>query len=89
MDETLDTGGSSWAGWIQDVAGSVIGKAADAQYVRPYDIKELQLQALGDAGYYREGMAGTVKPNAGLGGISPTMLLLAGAAVVVVLMLKD
>lgn len=87
MDEVFDTGGSSWAGWFQDVAGSVISKAADAQYVRPYDIKELQLQALGDSGYYREGMAGTTKASSAT--ITPTMLLLAGAALVAVLMLKD
>jgi hypothetical protein len=87
MDETLDTGGSNWADWFQSVAGGVIGKAADAQYVRPYDIQSLRLQQLGASGYYTEGMAGT--RAAASTGISPGLLLLAGAAVVAVLMLKD
>ncbi len=87
MDETLDTGGSNWADWFQGVAGSVIGKAADAQYVRPYDIQSLRLQQLGPGGYYTEGMPGArVATGAG---ISPGLLLLAGAAVVAVLLLKD
>lgn len=89
MDETstLNTGGSNWADWFQGVAGGVISKAADAEFVRPYDVQSMQLQALGSRGYYTEGMAGQ-RSIAGLG-ISPGVLLLAGAALVAVLLLKD
>lgn len=87
MDETLNTGGSNWADWFQGVVGGVVSKAADAQYVKPYDIQSLRLQALGNGGYYTEGMPGTQQRT--MGGISPGVLLLAGAAVVAVLLLKD
>lgn len=89
MDETLNTGGGNWADWFQGVAGGLIGKAADAQFVRPYDIASMQFQALGQGGYYREGMPGVMnRPNSNAG-ITPGVLLLAGAAVVVVLLMKD
>lgn len=86
MDETLDTGGSNWADWFQGVAGGIIGKAADAKYVRPYDVASLRLQQLGPNGYYTEGAAGVRVAN---GGFPTGLLLLAGAAVVAVMLLKD
>lgn len=89
MDETtLDTGGSTWADWFQGVVGGVVGKAADAKYVRPYDIASLQLQALGQGGYYREGVPGTMARPV-TGGITPGVLLLAGAAIVAVMLMRD
>lgn len=81
---SVDTSGSDWASWFQNVAGSVIGKAADAQYVKPYDVQSLRLQQLGAGGYYVEGRPGAI--NSGM----PTgLLLLAGVALVAVLILKD
>lgn len=85
-DGALNTGSSNWADWFQGVAGSVIGKAADAQYVKPYDVQSLRLQALGNGGYYTEGMPGTRLTGTGL---SSGTLLLIGAALVAVLVLKD
>lgn len=85
----FDTSGQGWAGWFQSVAGGIAGKAADAAYVRPYDIAELEIKALGSQGYYTEGQAGTRATAGGIGGISPTLLLLGGAALVAVLILKD
>lgn len=83
------TSGDSWAGWFQNVAGAVASKAADAAYVRPYDIAELEIKALGSQGYYTEGQAGTRATASGMGGISPGLLLLGGAALVAVLILRD
>lgn len=88
MDQTVNTGGSSWADWFQGVAGGVIGKAADAAYVKPYDIKALELQALGSGGYYTEGKPGATQQGQGFT-LTPGVMLLAGAALVAVLMLRD
>lgn len=77
-----------WGTWFQDVAGSVIDKAATAKYQQPYEIDRLRLQALGESGFYQEGQAGTVRPAQGLG-IQPSTLLLIGGAVVVFMLLKD
>lgn len=76
-----------WSTWFQNVGQTVIGAAADAQYRYPYEIQKLQLQALGDSGYYTEGQA--VRQTTGLGGISPSVLLIGGAVLVAVLLLKD
>lgn len=76
-----------WATWVQNVGSGLIDKAAEAKYVTPYEIQKLQLKALGQGGYYREGQAGNRATQAG--GITPGMLLLIGAAVVGVLLLKD
>lgn len=74
--------------WAQDVAGSVINKATDAAYVQPYELSRLRLQALGDDGYYTEGQRGaTQAPKAGFT-VSPQLMLI-GAAVLAVVLLKD
>lgn len=75
-----------WSTWVQEVGSGLIDKAASAQYVTPYEIQKLQLQALGQQGYYREGQAGTMAAGAGF---NPAWLLLIGAAVVGVMLLKD
>ena len=80
----------NWETWFQNVAGSVIDKAAQAKYVQPYEIDRLRLQALGDLGTYTEGQAGTMPAGqAGAFGLSNGALLLIGAAFVAVLMLRD
>lgn len=78
---------ASWEEWVQDVGGSVIDKYSDAAYSQPYEIQRLKIEALGDAGYYTEGQPG-VKASGTVGGISQGMLLLAGAALVALLLLK-
>lgn len=77
----------NWETWFQDVAGSVINKAADAKFSQPYEIDRLRLQALGETGYYTEGQA--MSKAVGVAGISPTVLLIGGAILVAVLVLKD
>jgi hypothetical protein len=88
MDETTSSG-STWESWIQGVAGKVIGSAADAKYSQPYEIQRLRLQALGDMGYYAEGQPGTIAKTGTVAGIPTGTLLLIGAAVVAVMLLKD
>lgn len=85
-DTTTNAGG--WESWFQNVAGSVINKAADAQYSQDYELQRLRLQALGETGFYTEGQTGTVR-TAKVAGISPTTLLLIGGAVVLFMFMKD
>lgn len=76
-----------WSQWVQGVAGGVVTRAADAKWVQPYEIQKLQLQALGQLGMYQEGQAQLTANRQGLT-ISPAMLLI-GAGLVAVLMMKD
>ncbi len=75
-----------WSDSIQTWAGSLLDKWGSAQYVQPYEVQKLQLQALGQTGYYLEGQPGA---RAASTGISSGTLLLLGAAVVAVMLLKD
>lgn len=74
-----------WSSWFQQVAGNTINAATEAQFRQPYEIQKLQLQQQGPYGPYVEGQAmpGTV------GGINTTWLLLGGALLVAVVLLKD
>lgn len=86
MDET----GNSWDSWIQQVGGGVIDKWASATYQQPYEIQKMRIQALGEQGYYSEGQPGAGAAAKAQGfTLSPGILLLAGAAVLAVVMLKD
>lgn len=78
---------AEWSDWVQDVAGSVIKDASNSKYVQPYDVQKLKLEALGNLGVYTEGQAGIANKNA-MAGISP-MVLLIGAAVLAVVLLKN
>lgn len=75
-----------WSTWLQGIGTSVIGAAADAKYRQPYEIQKLQLQQLGQLGPYTEG-----QPMGGgaMGGINPAWLLIGGALLVAVLIIKD
>jgi hypothetical protein len=76
-----------WSTWFQNVAGSVIDKAATAKYQQPYEIDRLRLQALGEGGFYTEGQPGARAP---VGGMNPgTLLLIGGGLLVAFLVLKD
>ncbi len=76
-----------WSDWAQQVSGSLINKYADSKLTQPYEIQKLQLQALGQMGYYNEGQATISAGRNGLQ-ISPGILML-GAVVVVVMMMRD
>lgn len=73
-----------WGKWFRDLTGGVVNMAAQHQYVMKPQIEAQKWAALGELGMYREGQPGTVRQ----GGVDPTILLI-GAAVVAVLMLKD
>lgn len=75
-----------WSSWFQNVSAGVIGAAADAKYRQPYEIQKLQLQQLGALGYFNEGMPMNAQQQ---GGINTTWLLLGGALLVAVVLLKD
>jgi len=87
-DTTTTTGGADWASWFQGVASKVIGAAADAKYSQPYEIQRLQIQALGADGIYTEGQPG-FRATGGGQGINGGALLLIGAAVLLVVLMKD
>jgi len=76
-----------WSDWTQNVAGNLINQWGNAEFVQPYEVQKLQMQALGQLGYFNEGQAGLVANRNGLT-ISPGLLLLAGAVMLVVMM-KD
>lgn len=79
-----------WGDWFQGVAGSVIDRAAQAKYVQPYEIDKMRLQALGDMGYYTEGVPVTgAQQGTAVVGISPPMIMMMAAGLVLVMMMKD
>jgi hypothetical protein len=75
-----------WTTWLQDVSKNTIDAAVKARYQQPYDIQRLQLEALGQNGYYVEGQTGAIRQTQQQ--INPTILLLI-AGVVAVMMLKS
>lgn len=77
--------------WLQEQAGTVIGKWSDkqfAQHMTPIDT--LKQGRLGDTGYYLEGQPGVTK-QAGADTSKNTMMLIGGAValLVLVMVLKD
>lgn len=86
----MDEQATSWESWIQNVGGGVIDKWATATYQQPYEVQKLRIQALGENGYYSEGQPGTVASAQRQGfALTPGVMLLAGAAVLAVVLLKD
>lgn len=88
----MENSTADWGSWFQTVAGGVVDKWSSATYQQPFEVQKLRIQALGSEGYYSEGQPGAgAQPGtmrAGLN-LSPAMLLLAGAAVLAVVLLKD
>lgn len=82
--------GTSWDSWMQQVGGGVIDKWASATYQQPYEIQKMRIQALGEQGYYSEGQPGAVATAQRAGfQLTPGVMLLAGAAVLAVVLLRD
>lgn len=82
MDET----GTAWGDWFRNLTGSVVNLAAQKEYVLDPQAEAAKWQALGQLGYYREGLPGTTTQQAQ--GLNGTVLLL-GLGLVAILMLKD
>lgn len=76
-----------WSQWVQGVSGSLINKWGDSKFTHPYEVQKLQMQALGQLGYFNEGQAGLAVGRNGLQ-ISPGLLMI-GGIVLVVMMMKD
>lgn len=90
-DDTPATSGD-WSSWVQSVMGGVISKASDAKWVQPYNVEQMRLQQLGPGGYYNEGQrtlpGGAAAAPGFLYGINQGTLLLIGAAVVGLMLLR-
>lgn len=71
-----------WGKWFQGITGNVVNLAAQHQFVTKPQIEAQRWAALGELGMYREG-----QPMQQSQGVDPTILLI-GAAVVAVLMIK-
>jgi hypothetical protein len=81
----------NWSGTLQDIAKGAVSGFTDYKFRQPFELDKLRIQAYSDNGYYREGAPGLVRPPNGGTGLQITsgMLLLAGAAVLAVVLLKD
>lgn len=87
--KSLGANGSSWESWIQSAATGLIGGyVANKQASNNFELEKLKLQQRGSTGqFFVEG-----QPTGGSGGglaISGPMLLIGGAALLAVLMMKD
>jgi hypothetical protein len=80
---------ATWQEVAQDWGGKILDAAIDYKVTQPYEVQKLQLQALGDFGYYIEGQPGTTQRITAAPVQIPTSLLLIGAAVVLIVLLKD
>lgn len=81
--------GSSWETWFQNAAAGVVDKYTSATWVQPFELQKMRIAALGETGYYQEGAPSGPVQNGTIAGISPGVLLLGGAALLAVLLLKD
>lgn len=85
MDET--SSGSSWETWIQGIGNKIADvAAADKAGDQNYELQKLKLQQLGQYGYYTEGQ---LAMRNGAMGIPTGTLLLLGAGLLAVMLLKD
>lgn len=78
-----------WEEWFQNVAGSVIKDASQAQFQQPYELQKLRYQALGEMGLYTEGQPQPAVAPALFGMSQGTVLLLGAAVLVAVFALRD
>lgn len=80
---------ASWQEVAQEWGGKVLDAAIDYKVTQPYEVQKLQLQALGDFGYYLEGQPGTVQRANAAPVQVPTSLLVIGGIVLLFVILKD
>lgn len=78
---------ATWTETIQDWGSTVLQGVVDKEYRQEFELDRMKIQALGDMGYYDEGQAGAYMRAPGAG-VSPGLLLL-GGAVLLVFLLKD
>lgn len=87
---TSSAGGGSWESWIQSAATGLIGVyGANKQAENNFELEKLKLQQRGSTGkFFTEGQPTGSGGDGGIA-ISGPMLLIGGAALLAVLMLKD
>lgn len=78
-----------WGTWLQQVSGSLIDKWGTAEYVQPYQLQAMRLQALGQLGFYEEGQTGRIVQAGAVPQINGTWLIAGGVILAAVLLLKD
>lgn len=78
-----------WGSWLQGVAGGLIDKWGTAEYVQPYNLQAMRLQALGQLGMYEEGQTGRIMQAGAVPQINGTWLIAGGVILAAVLLLKD
>lgn len=78
----------AWDAWLRTQGDKLISGYLDYKVTWPSRLQEMEIQALGERGYYTEGQRGTLPASQASAGI-PASWLLIGAALVGVLLLKD
>jgi len=80
---------ATWEETIQAWGSRVLDAGIAYGVTNPYEVQKLQIQALGDYGYYNEGQPGTAAAiRKGSLAMPSGLMLIAGAALLVFL-LKD
>lgn len=77
----MDTGNENWGAWFQGLVSNMTNMAMQQ--------RTLETLQRGQYGYYREGQPGIYPASAPVAGLSNGTLLLIGAGLVAVLLLKD
>lgn len=75
----------AWGDWLRDIGTKVAEGVVDYKVNFPLRVEELKINKLGSAGYYTEGKAGAAASTAG---IPTNVLLIGGAVLMAVLLLK-
>lgn len=87
-----DTSGDSWGAWMQSIGSKLVEGYVDYKVTWPGQIQQQQINRLGDLGYYAEGQPGyrsVAGMPAAVAGFPTGMLMLGGAALLLVFLLKD
>jgi hypothetical protein len=79
----------AWSETIQEWGGLLVKGAVDREFYQDFKTDELRLKALGDYGYYDEGQRGIVPTPGSIGLQLPAGMLLLGAGVLLIFLLKD
>lgn len=83
MDETA----SPWGDFFRNITGTVVGAAVNARYTQPFLLEQQRIDAARSGGAALAGVP-MMQPGT-VAGIGSGTLLLVGAAVVLVLLLRD
>lgn len=80
----------SWSETLQGWGTTLVDRWSQATYQTPAQLEAMRIKALGEGGYYEEGQPNFQVQRGAPGlGISTGTMLLIGAAVLAVVMLRD